>query len=721
MFGSLHGLVHDPQHRPIAGAQVVIRALNADWHRAVVTNAMGEFRLDAVPAGGYTLEVSAPGFSSQETQANVVSGSVTELHVPLDVAAVKEAVQVTGEAPQINIASSSPPVQIARQQIARTPGADRADSLEMITDYVPGAVIVHDQLHIRGGHQYTWLIDGIPVPNTNIASNVGPQFDPKDIDYLEVQSGGLSAEYGDRAYGVLNVITRSGFERHHQAEIVASYGSFHQTDDQFSLGSHTDRFAYFASIGGNRTDLGLETPSAAVLHDQASGLSGFTNLIFNRTPQDQVRAVVSIRGDHFQVPNTSDQQTAGIRDIDHERDAFVSTSWVHTSPFGTMLTLAPFYHFNSARYEGGRTDTPVIPNDDRRSHYAGGVLSVAIDRGRHNARAGMEGFAQHDFRSVSLTTPCGGTAALGCPRPVSESQALWGSEVALFAEEQFRITGWFWLSGGLRWTHFSGAITESSTDPRVGASLRLPRLNWTLHGFYGRYFQPPPLFSVGGPVLELAAQQGFGFLPLKGERDEQHEFGVAIPLRGWVADLREFRTAARNFFDHDALSNSNIFFPLTIARARIHGWEALLHSPKIAKIVQLHLAYSRQWVQGSGGVTGGLTDFSAPESVWYYLDHDQRDTLSTGAQLTLPRRTWAAVNVAYGSGFLNGDGPVHLPAHATFDLSAGHRFGAHWSAQFSALNVTNNRYLLDLSNTFGGTHYFHPRELIAEVKYRFEY
>ena len=56
----------------------------------------------------------------------------------------------------------------------------------------------------------SWLIDGVPVPNTNIATNVGPQFDPKDIDSLEVLRGGYSAEYGDRTYGVFNVVPRTG-------------------------------------------------------------------------------------------------------------------------------------------------------------------------------------------------------------------------------------------------------------------------------------------------------------------------------------------------------------------------------------------------------------------------------------------------------------------------------------------------------------------------------
>jgi hypothetical protein len=58
--------------------------------------------------------------------------------------------------------------------------------------------MVHDQLHVRGGHQITWAIDGVPVPNTNIASNVGLQFNPKDVSYLQAETGSFAAEYGDR-------------------------------------------------------------------------------------------------------------------------------------------------------------------------------------------------------------------------------------------------------------------------------------------------------------------------------------------------------------------------------------------------------------------------------------------------------------------------------------------------------------------------------------------
>jgi len=211
-------------------------------------------------------------------------------------------------------------------------------------------------------------------------------------------------------------------------------------------------------------------------------------------------------------------------------------------------------------------------------------------------------------------------------------------------------------------------------------------------------------------------------LPLHGEKDEQHDFGLTIPVRGWTFDVDNFRTAAKNYFDHDALGNSNIFFPLTIERARIHGWEVSMRSPNIAGRAQIHLAYSHQYVEGRGGITGGLTDFAPPEDGGYFfLDHDQRDTLSVGAQVRMPWRTWASTNLSLGSGFLDGDGPNHLPDHASFDLSLGKSFGEAWSVRLTALNVSNTRFLLDNSNTFGGTHYEFPRQISLQVKYRFKY
>src|SRR5205823_1151619 len=104
----------------------------------------------------------------------------------LNVAGAKETINVSATSEAAPTDSATPTTVVDRLEIAHTPGADRSNSLAMVTDYVPGAYITHDQLHIRGGHQTSWLVDGVPIPDTSISSNIGPQFDPKDIDYLEV-------------------------------------------------------------------------------------------------------------------------------------------------------------------------------------------------------------------------------------------------------------------------------------------------------------------------------------------------------------------------------------------------------------------------------------------------------------------------------------------------------------------------------------------------------
>ena len=223
---------------------------------------------------------------------------------------------------------------------------------------------------------------------------------------------------------------------------------------------------------------------------------------------------------------------------------------------------------------------------------------------------------------------------------------------------------------------------------------------------------------MSGPLLQ---SQGFSFLPLHGETDEQREFGLAIPFRGWTLDVANFQTHARNYFDHDVLGNSNIFFPVTIERARIHGWEATVRSPRLAHRAQLYLTYAHQFAEAAGGVTGGLTDFTPPPTGFFFLDHDQRDTLNTGFHVQMPWRAWASGNLGFGSGFLNGNGPAHLPSHAEFSFSLGKQLAERLSLIFTAQNVSNSRYLLDNSNTFGGTHWNYPRQLSGELRYRFHF
>ena len=748
IYGAVRGVVHDPQHRPVQGAMVMLKAKSSDWAKSVTTDARGEFQLNAVPLGDYSVSVASPGFTQTAEDVTVISGTVPVVHFQLQIAATNAQVTVSAASEVVPTDSVTPITLVDQLDIARTPGADRSNSLAMITNFVPGSYVTHDMLHIRGGHQTTWLLDGIPVINTAIAQNVGPQFDPKDLEYVEVNRGSYGAEFGDRTYGVFNVVPRTGFERNNEADLVLSAGNFYQSNDALSFGSHTERFAYYASVNGNRSDLGLQTPVPQVVHDAVNGVGGFGSFIFNASPSNQLRLMTSLRRDYFQVPydpNPNDIENGaiaandytpqypsiGLRDGEHESDAGVMFTWVHTFNSSLLATVSPFYHYNRGNYDSSPFDTPVATTEDRGSTYAGGQASFAANYKKNDLQVGFLSFYERDNQLFGAIFNDGSGNA-----PFTDIERPTANLEAFYIDDKFKPFPWLTLSAGMRPTRFAEgnipitaaapAVDESAIQPRFGATATVPRIHWTFRAFYGHYYQAPPIETVSGPALiNFTGQQGLGFATLKGERDEEHQFGVMIPFRGWVIDADNFKTNVSNFLDHNNIGASSIFFPLTVSQAIIRGWELTLRSPRFAHRGQVHLAYSNQIAEGSGTITGGLTDFVLSPGLTP-LDHDQRNTLNVGGDVSLPWRAYVSTNVYYGSGFSNafpgqpypGD---YLPSHTTFDLTLGKDFGEKFSASLTALNVANRRVEYDNSLTFGGFHWNNPREVFVELRYRFHY
>lgn len=751
IFGSVKGVVHDPQHLPMRGASVTLKAVDSEWMQTQMSNDEGAFEFDTVPIGNYTVTVTLQGFQEQQLSVVVQSGTSPELHIAMGIASVSANAQVVGTPVTASVDSITTTSMLSRAEIQEAPGADRTDSMAMITDNVPGAYMVHDMLHIRGGHEFQWLIDGVPVPNTNIADHVGPQIDPKDLDYVEVQRGSYDAELGDRTYGMFNAVPRTGFERDKECEMVASFGSYLQTNDQINCGGHTQRFAYYGSLNGNRTDLGLETPVPQIEHDASNGYGGFADFIFNADAKNQLRWVASLRQDFFQIPDppTADisqpfasnpeivvvtPSSAAQDDTQREKDGMLNFSWIHTFSHEGILNISPFYHFNAASYDSSPLDFPNAVTQHRSSSYAGGQATIGSTVARNTWEAGLYGFWQRDDQLFGVLFND------GFGPPLRTRQIVNGNLEAIFIQEKFAITSWLTLDGGVRQSHFSSSgVSEDATSPRAGLAVKIPRLNWMFRGFYGQFYQPPPLTTIGGVLLGFVnAQNSQQFVPLLGERDTERQFGVTIPLKGWSADIDTFRTFSHNFLDHGnvnyvfngAIFPTNIYLPLTTQEALVRGWEMSLRSPRLWQRSQVHLAYSNQVAEFMGAITGGLTAPGAgPQVGWTPLDHDQRNTLSIGVDTNLPARTTFSANVAYGSGFTNGAfdsalvplPPQYLSWHTTVDLAVSKSFGERFSVSVNAVNVTNSHLLVDDSLTFGGFHYNDPREVYGEFRYRFHY
>ena len=365
IFGSVRGVVHDPQHRPIQGAKVTLKAQNSDWTQSQNSSNNGGFEFSSVPIGNYTVTVASKGFREMQQDVIVQSDTRPVLHFELLIAGGKETVNVEEIPVEATTDSVTPTTTVNRIDIQQTPGADRTNGMEMITDYVPATYVTHDMLHMRGGHQVNWLIDGVPIPNTNIANNLGPQIDPKDIDYLEVQRGSYDADYGDRTYGVFNVVPRTGFERYRECDLVITAGNFYQTNDQISCGGHTQRFAYYAQpewksesirtadadrTGGQRCSerrwrirfIHLQSRSQESVSHGYCSCGG----IITRFRLIQIRIPSEIRT----IP-APDCTTAKLSRMAMSR----SPGFTLSIPI-LLLTVSPFYHYNGADYHGGPND-----------------------------------------------------------------------------------------------------------------------------------------------------------------------------------------------------------------------------------------------------------------------------------------------------------------------------------------------------------------------------
>jgi hypothetical protein len=120
--------------------------------------------------------------------------------------------------------------------------------------------------------------------------------------------------------------------------------------------------------------------------------------------------------------------------------------------------------------------------------------------------------------------------ANGSPNFPPSSASVTGGLEEFFLSDKFKIATWLTFIVGLRQSHFTADIVENDVDPRLGLAIKVPRIKWVIHAFYGHFYQPPPLITATGPLLNLANSQNLTFASLRGERDEEYQFGVTNPF-----------------------------------------------------------------------------------------------------------------------------------------------------------------------------------------------
>ena len=209
--GSIAGQVVDDDGRPVNSAAVVIPSTGL----TAMTDEDGRFLLSDLPAGVYTLEVSAEGFTSTDVETpRVAVGRTVEVFVqllPLPVAL--DEIQVTAS---VSILRDRPTAAIAldREEISELPHF--GDDLYRAINVLPGTSggDFSARFAVRGGlhdENLVTLDDQELMEPFHLKDFQGifSIIDPESIGGVELTPGGFTAKYGDRMTGVLDMVTRS--------------------------------------------------------------------------------------------------------------------------------------------------------------------------------------------------------------------------------------------------------------------------------------------------------------------------------------------------------------------------------------------------------------------------------------------------------------------------------------------------------------------------------
>ncbi len=230
---SLQGTATDPSGSAVSGASVELSNNESKLERTMVSGMQGEYRFFALPPGTYTLTVTAKGFSRyQQTDLQLLVNTPATANVRLKVGSVTESVNVTGEAPALNLVDASIGNPFNETQVKQLPldGRNVPDLLSLqagVTTIGNGAHLddprVKDQDTRNGAvngarsDQSNITLDGVDVndqSNGYAFTSVLP-ITPDSVQEFRVTTSNYNADQGEGSGAQVSLITKSGTNNFH--------------------------------------------------------------------------------------------------------------------------------------------------------------------------------------------------------------------------------------------------------------------------------------------------------------------------------------------------------------------------------------------------------------------------------------------------------------------------------------------------------------------------
>jgi len=229
-FGSIVGTITDPSGAVIVNAKVTATEVGRGFSRTATSDAQGRYVLTSLRPAGYDLVVEATGFNkfTQKGVTLLADQSLT-VNVNVQVSGTTEAISVTVADVQVDTTTSTLRQVVEMGRVVELPlngrnaatltlgvpgtvtapsgGADQGT-----TKTFPGAVTI--AANGARQNQISYQLDGGNYLDEY--TNVNQPFPmPDALQEFSVQTSNYSAEYGQNAGAVVNVVTRTGTNGFH--------------------------------------------------------------------------------------------------------------------------------------------------------------------------------------------------------------------------------------------------------------------------------------------------------------------------------------------------------------------------------------------------------------------------------------------------------------------------------------------------------------------------
>jgi hypothetical protein len=261
--GAIAGRVVDSSGAVVAAADVVLKGTEGAYEYKTTTSATGDYGMQSIIPGNYTLTVSKQGFGPSRAAIYVNLGTTTAFNTTLSVGTVAETIEVTSETPLLQTEDANLTTTFNTQQVREVPNP--GGDLTYVAQTAPGIVMNNGPGYGNfssfglPGNSNLFTINGNdyndPFFNVNNSGASNLTLGTNEIEEVSVVSNAYSAQFGKQAGAQIDYATKSGTNNWHGDAVYNWTGDYLSANDPINkAGGGARPFAnnnqYAASLGG---------------------------------------------------------------------------------------------------------------------------------------------------------------------------------------------------------------------------------------------------------------------------------------------------------------------------------------------------------------------------------------------------------------------------------------------------------------------------------------